>query len=86
MIWPMSIIVRAMTTENDNEIRQCLRWLKTTHAGTGFIHESFNKDDPDTFSRPWFAWANGLFGDLILDLERRRPALLAETFPQENHA
>jgi meiotically up-regulated gene 157 (Mug157) protein len=82
----MSIIVRAMTTEDDNDIRQCLRWLKTTHAGTGFIHESFNKDDPDTFSRPWFAWANGLFGDLILDLERRHPALLAETFPQENHA
>jgi meiotically up-regulated gene 157 (Mug157) protein len=80
MIWPMSIIVRAMTSDDDAEIRQCLKWLKTTDAGTGFIHESFNKDDPARFSRPWFAWANGLFGDLILDLERRRPALLAERF------
>ena len=80
MIWPMSIIVRAMTSDDDAEIRQCLRWLKTTDAGTGFIHESFDKDDPKRFSRPWFAWANGLFGDLILDLERRRPALLRETF------
>lgn len=80
MIWPMSIIVRAMTTENDDEIRQCLRWLKTTHAGTGFMHESFNQDDPARFSRSWFAWANGLFGELILDLERRRPALLAEKY------
>nr|WP_245892829.1 glycoside hydrolase family 125 protein [Novosphingobium guangzhouense] len=80
MIWPMSIITRAMTTEDDDEIRQCLRWLKTTHAGTGFMHESFDKDDPSHFSRSWFAWANGLFGELILDLERRRPALLAERY------
>jgi uncharacterized protein len=80
MIWPMSIIVRAMTSEDDGEIRQCLRWLKSTHAGTGFMHESFDKNDPSHFSRSWFAWANGLFGELILDLERRRPALLAERY------
>ncbi|SDA24636.1 hypothetical protein SAMN03159340_01764 [Sphingomonas sp. NFR15] len=80
MIWPMSIIARAMTSDDDREIRQCLTWLKTTHAGTGFMHESFDRDDPTRYSRPWFAWANGLFGELILDLERRRPALLAQTF------
>ena len=73
----MSMIVRAMTSSDDGEIRQCLAWLKTTHADTGFMHEAFNKDDPARYSRPWFAWANGLFGELILDLERRRPALLA---------
>jgi meiotically up-regulated gene 157 (Mug157) protein len=80
MIWPMSIIVRAMTSDDEAEIVQCLRWLKRTHAGTGFIHESFHQDDPKRFSRPWFAWANGLFGDLILDLERRRPDLLARQY------
>jgi len=77
MIWPMSIVSRALDSDDDAQIRQCLRWLKATHAGTGFMHESFHKNDPATFTRPWFAWANGLFGDLILDLERRRPALLA---------
>ncbi|SEM75971.1 hypothetical protein SAMN05192583_1130 [Sphingomonas gellani] len=80
MIWPMSVMARAMTADNDAEIRQCLGWLKTTHAGSGFMHESFWKDDPARFSRAWFAWANGLFGDLILDLDRRRPTLLAERF------
>jgi len=80
MIWPMSIIARAMTSDDDSEIRQCLMWLKAAHAGTGFMHESFDQDDPATYSRPWFAWANGLFGELILDLGRRRPALLAQTF------
>ncbi|WP_184055123.1 glycoside hydrolase family 125 protein [Sphingomonas aerophila] len=80
MIWPMSIITHAMNSDDDAVIRQCLSWLKATHGGTGFMHESFNKDDPKTFTRSWFAWANGLFGDLILDLERRKPALLAQQY------
>jgi uncharacterized protein len=75
-IWPMSIITRAMNADDDATIRQCLHWLKTTHGGTGFIHESFDKDDPARFTRPWFAWANALFGQLIVDLADTRPALL----------
>lgn len=78
MIWPMSIISRVLLSDDDADIRRCLRWLKTTHANTGFMHESFHKDDPTKFTRSWFAWANGLFGDMILDIERRKPTLLAE--------
>ena len=80
MIWPMSIITHAMNSDDDATIRQCLRWLKTTHSGTGFMHESFHKDDPSKFTRPWFAWANALFGQLIVDLAARKPALLASRF------
>lgn len=75
-IWPMGIIVQAMTSEDDREIIQCLRWLRDTTAGTGFIHESFDKDDPSHFTRPWFAWANTLFGELILMLMEKKPSLL----------
>jgi uncharacterized protein len=77
MIWPMAIIIRALTTNDDNEQRKCLAWLKTTHAGTGFMHESFNKDNPAKFTRAWFAWANTLFGELILKLDKSNPKLLA---------
>jgi uncharacterized protein len=73
MIWPMSIIMRALTSTDDAEIRQCLRWLRNTTAGTGFMHESFQKDDPKTFTRPWFAWANTLFGELTMRLASERP-------------
>ncbi len=79
MIWPMSIIMRAFTSTDDSEIMQCLRWLKTTTAGTGFIHESFEKDDPQHFTRTWFAWANTLFGELILNLAANKPGLLGQT-------
>ena len=79
-IWPMSITYRALTATDDSEIRQCLRWLRDTTAGTGFMHESFKKDDASSFTRPWFAWANTLFGELILKLANDRPALLAGSF------
>jgi meiotically up-regulated gene 157 (Mug157) protein len=77
MIWPMSIIMRALTSTDDAEIRQCLRWLRNTTAGTGFMHESFQKDDPKIFSRPWFAWANTLFGELTMRLASERPHIFA---------
>ena len=76
MIWPMAIIMRALTTSDESEQRQCLTWLKTTHAGTGFMHESFNKNDPAKFTRAWFAWANTLFGELILTIDRANSKLL----------
>jgi hypothetical protein len=76
MIWPMSIIMRALTSDADAEIVYCLRMLKATHGGTGFMHESFHKDDPARFTRAWFAWANTLFGELIVRLHRQRPHLL----------
>jgi uncharacterized protein len=76
MIWPMALIAQAMTSSSEAEIRQCLHWLKTTHAGTGFMHESFEKDDPAKFTRAWFAWANTLFGELIVSLSQERPNLL----------
>jgi len=77
MIWPMSIVYRALTTTDEREIQQCLRSLRDTTARTGFIHESFQKDDASNFTRPWFAWANTLFGELVVKLAAERPALLA---------
>jgi hypothetical protein len=77
MIWPMSIIVRALTSSDDAEIRECLRWLRNTTAGTGFMQESFQKDDPKVFTRAWFAWANTLFGELTVRLASDRPRVFA---------
>lgn len=77
-IWPMGIILRAMTAREEAEIRHCLKMLKNTHAGTGFMHESFHKDDPADYTRSWFAWANTLFGELIIKVAEENPELLQE--------
>ncbi len=76
MIWPLGITMRALTSDDDDEILFCLRMLKSTHAGTGFMHESFHQDDPARFTRSWFAWANTLFGELVVTLDNERPHLL----------
>ncbi len=68
MVWPMSIMMKAFTSQSDKEIKWCIETLMTTDAGTGFMHESFHKDDPSKFTREWFAWQNTLFGELILKL------------------
>jgi len=75
-IWPMSIIMRAMTSDNDTEIELCLSWLKLSSAGTGFMHESFWKTDVGNYTRPWFAWCNSLFGELILLLAKTKPHII----------
>lgn len=67
-VWPMSAIMKAMTSQDDAEIRACLISLINTDADTGFMHEAYLKNDADTFCRSWFAWANTLFGELILHL------------------
>ncbi len=77
MVWPMSLIMRALTAQEDEEIKWCIEQLRKSHAGTGFMHESFNPDDPEKFTRKWFAWANTLFGELIIKTYQERPHLLS---------
>jgi meiotically up-regulated gene 157 (Mug157) protein len=76
MIWPMSLTMRALTSKDEAEIKCCISTLQKTHAGKGFMHESFHKDDPANFTRAWFAWSNTLFGELLWKTYHEKPALL----------
>ena len=78
-IWHLSVIMRGLTSTDENEIAGCIRLLKKSNAGTGFMHESFDKDDATSFSRPWFAWANTLFGEFILYVHKEYPHLITKT-------
>ena len=75
-IWPISLTMQAMTSSSESEILQCLSALKRCHGGTGFMHEAFWKDDATRFTRPWFAWANSLFGEMLLGVYRSDARLL----------
>ena len=78
--WPMSVIVRARTSTDPARLRSSLAMLRGSQGGTGFIHEGVDIDDPTKFTRDWFAWANGLFGELIVHVAATRPQVLRETF------
>lgn len=77
-IWPMSIILRAITSIDEKEIKSCISTLIRTNADTGFMHESFHKDDVNKFTRKWFAWANTLFGEMILHTSIKYPQILKD--------
>lgn len=64
-IWPISLAMQALTSKEDAELREILKMLTETDADTGFMHEGFDPNNPVNYTRPWFAWANSLFGELI---------------------
>jgi hypothetical protein len=78
MIWPMAITMYALTSQSKVEIGDALTMLKRSNTGTGFMHESFDCNDATRFTRSWFAWANSLFGELVVKTAERHPELLAE--------
>jgi meiotically up-regulated gene 157 (Mug157) protein len=68
--------MQALTATDPAEITACLATLASTHSGTFFMHESINVNDPADYTRPHFAWANSLFGELMLRLDEHYPDLL----------
>ena len=78
--WPMSIILKGLTTDDAGELQECLTMLRNTDGDTGFMHESFHKDDARNFTRSWFAWANTLFGELVLHVADTHPEVLQRDF------
>ena len=76
MIWPMSLTIKALTSTNPQEIKECIKMLKATHGDTGFMHEAFHKDDAKNFTRSWFSWSNTLFGELLWETYTKKPELL----------
>lgn len=76
MVWPLAITMRGLTSNDEKEIRECLRLLQISHGGKGFMHESVHVSEPSHYTRSWFAWANSLFGEFIWKLYRERPHLL----------
>lgn len=71
-IWPLALITQALTTSNEEEIRNCLDSLKQ-HSKDNLMHESFSVTNPLQNTRIWFAWANSLFGEMIITLSEKYP-------------
>lgn len=70
-VWPMSLIMRILTSVDDKEKLSALKMLADTTGGTLFMHEGIDADDPSVFTRPWFAWANTLFGEAVMEMARQ---------------
>jgi uncharacterized protein len=66
-IWHIALAMQGLTAADPAERERMLDLLERTDAGAELMHEGFSADDPGQFTRPWFAWANSLFSELVLE-------------------
>ncbi|KAK4162113.1 hypothetical protein QBC43DRAFT_322370 [Cladorrhinum sp. PSN259] len=76
--WPMAATVAALTAfeslsgfsakEREEVIAEQVSMILSSTAGTGVVHETVNAWNEQAWTRSWFGWANGLFGELILKI------------------
>ncbi|MGL5020723.1 MAG: glycoside hydrolase family 125 protein, partial [Mycoplasmatales bacterium] len=71
-IWHISMAIQGMTTSCQEERDMIFNMFKNTDAGTNLMHEGFNVDDPNIYSRPWFSWANSMFAEFVLDYNGKK--------------
>lgn len=66
-VWPIAMAMEGMTTADKAEKERILNQLVATDAGTHLMHEGFDVEDPNQYTREWFSWANMMFCELVMD-------------------
>lgn len=67
-VWPIALCMQGLTSDSAAEKEQILSFLENSDADTGYMHEGIDINNPENFTRPWFAWANSIFSELILKI------------------
>ncbi len=71
-VWHIALSMQGLTANSLQEMDDVIDMLEATDGDTGFMHEGFHPDDPATFTREWFAWANSIFSEFVLTWLRCR--------------
>lgn len=66
-VWPIALAMEGMTTPDKSEKERLLNLLVATDAGTHLMHEGFDVNNPENYTREWFSWANMMFCELVMD-------------------
>jgi meiotically up-regulated gene 157 (Mug157) protein len=65
-VWPLALCVQALTATDDAEVNRVFGWIAASDVGDHRLHESFNADWPEAYTREDFAWPNALYAQLVL--------------------
>ena len=63
-------------SDDDDEILERLYLIVNNTGGLGLVHESISIYNSSDYTRPWFAWANSFFAEMLLDVAGRKPGLI----------
>lgn len=66
-VWPIAMAMEGLTTNDKATKERILNTLVATDAGTNLMHEGFDVNNPDNYTREWFSWANMMFCELVMD-------------------
>jgi hypothetical protein len=64
-VWPLALIMQALTSSDPTEVNRVMGYIGASDVGDHRLHESFNADWPEQFTRDDFAWPNALYGELV---------------------
>lgn len=64
-VWPLALVMQALTSRDRREIEQTLQYIAASDVGDHRLHESFNANWPESFTRDDFAWPNALYAELV---------------------
>jgi hypothetical protein len=65
-VWPLALCVQALTAIDEREVDQVFGWIAASDVGDHRLHESFNAEWPESYTREDFAWPNALYAELVL--------------------
>ena len=66
-VWPIALAIEGLTTDSKEEKERILNLLVDNDGGTNLMHEGFDVNDPNQYTREWFSWANMMFCELVMD-------------------
>jgi meiotically up-regulated gene 157 (Mug157) protein len=64
-VWPLALVIQALTSNDPAEIRRVLGYIAASDVGDHHLHESFNANWPEAYTRGDFAWPNALYAELV---------------------
>lgn len=67
-VWHIALLTEVLVTDDIEKKKELLEIIENTDAGTFLMHEGFDPDNPEDFTREFFSWANSMFVLAILQM------------------
>lgn len=65
-VWPIALAMEGITSDQPEVMKEKIKIISSTDAGTYQCHEGINVDNPNQYTREWFSWANMTYCQLVL--------------------